>query len=34
LVVAPDGQNPTDQEIEEKTKFQEQWFKHIIIRQK
>ena len=34
LVVAPDGQNPTDQEIEEKTKFQEQWFKHIIVRQK
>lgn len=32
LVVAPDGQNPTDAEIEEQTKFQEQWFKHIIIR--
>ena len=34
LVVAPDGKNPTDKEIEEKTKFQEQWFKHIIIRTK
>ncbi len=34
LVVAPDGQNPSDQDIEEKTNFQEQWFKHIIIRQK
>lgn len=32
LVVAPDGQNPTDAEIEGKTKFQEQWFKHVIIR--
>lgn len=34
LVVIPDGQNITDKEIEEQTKFQEQWFKHIIIRQK
>ena len=34
LVVVPDGKNVTDQEIEEKTKFQEQWFKHIIVRQK
>ena len=34
LVVAPDGQNITDKEIEEKTKFQEQWFKHVIIREK
>ena len=34
LVVIPDGQNITDKGIEEKTKFQEQWFKHIIIRQK
>ena len=34
LIVAPDGKNPTDAEIEEKTKFQEQWFKHIIVRQK
>ena len=34
LIVVPDGQNPTDKEIEEKTKFQEQWFKHIIIRER
>ena len=34
LVVIPDGQNITDKEIEEKTKFQEQWFKHVIIREK
>ncbi len=34
LIVVADGQNVTDKEIEEKTKFQEQWFKHIIIRQK
>lgn len=34
LVVVPDGQKPTDKEIEEQTKFQEQWFKHTIIRQK
>ena len=34
LVVVPDGQNPNDKEIEEKTKFQEQWFKHIIIRER
>ena len=31
LIVVPDGQNPSDKEIEEQTKFQEQWFKHIII---
>jgi len=34
LIVVPDGQNPTNEEIEEKTKFQEQWFKHVIVRQK
>ena len=34
LIVVPDGQNPTDTEIEEKTKFQEQWFKHVIIRER
>lgn len=34
LIVAPEGQNPTDAEIEQKTEFQEKWFKHIIIRQK
>lgn len=32
LIVAPEGQNPTDAEIEQKTEFQEKWFKHIIIR--
>lgn len=34
LIVVPDGQNPTDQEIEEKTKFQEQWYTHILVRQR
>ena len=34
LVVVPDGQNITDKEIEEQTKFQEQWFKHIIVRKR
>ena len=34
LVVVPDGQNISDKEIEEQTKFQEQWFKHIIIRER
>ena len=35
LVVVPgDKKNITDKEIEEQTKFQEQWFKHIILRQK
>lgn len=32
LVVVPDGQNPTDKEIDEQTKFQEQWYTHVIIR--
>ena len=32
LIVVPNGQNPSNGEIEEQTKFQEQWFKHIIIR--
>ena len=32
LIVVPDGQNPTDKYIEEKIKFQEQWFKHTIVR--
>ena len=34
LIVVPNGQNITDKEIEEQTKFQEQWFKHIIVRRK
>lgn len=34
LIVVPDGQKPTDTEIEKQTKFQEQWFKHIIIHAK
>ena len=34
LIVVPDGRKITDKEIEEKTKFQEQWFKHTIIRSK
>ena len=32
LVVVPDGLQITNQFIEQKTKFQEQWFKHEIIR--
>ena len=32
LVVVPDGLKITNQFIEQKTKFQEQWFKHEIIR--
>ena len=32
LIVMPDGQNPTNEYIEQKTAFQEQWFKHTIIR--
>jgi len=32
LIVVPDGQNFSDEQIEEKIAFQEQWFKHIIIR--
>ena len=32
LVVVPDGLQITNQFIEQKTKFQEQWFKHKIIR--
>ena len=32
LVVIPDGQNITDEEIEKLTKFQEKFFNHEIIR--
>lgn len=32
LVVAPEGIELTDEEINKQTKFQEQWFEHIIIR--
>ena len=32
LVVVPDGDNFSDEDIEQKTAFQEQWFQHIIIR--
>lgn len=32
LVVVPDGLQITNQFIEQKTNFQEQWFKHKIIR--
>jgi inorganic pyrophosphatase len=33
LVVVPHGVQLADEEIETQTKFQEQWFKHEIIRQ-
>ena len=32
LVVVPEGTKLTNEEIEKDTKFQEQWFEHIIIR--
>lgn len=32
LVVIPEGQSVTDEEIEKATDFQEKWFKHSIIR--
>ena len=32
LVVAPDGKEFSDADIETQTEFQEKWFKHIIIR--
>ena len=32
LIIVPEGYNYTDEEIDEQTNFQEQYFKHIIIR--
>ncbi|OGM08504.1 inorganic pyrophosphatase [Candidatus Woesebacteria bacterium RBG_13_36_22] len=32
LVIAPKGMELSDEEIEKQINFQEQWFKHIIIR--
>lgn len=32
LVIVPIGKDLTDNEIEEKVEFQEQWFEYIIIR--
>lgn len=32
LVVAPDGKEFSDKDIELQTEFQEKWFQHIIIR--
>lgn len=32
LIVIPNGLTITDEEIESQTAFQEQWFKHVIIR--
>jgi len=32
LIVVPKGIKLSDEEIEKQTKFQEKWFKHIIIR--
>lgn len=34
LVVAPEGVNFSDEEIERLVEFQEKWFKHIILRAK
>ncbi len=32
LIVVPNGVELTDEEIDKQTKFQEQWFRHEIIR--
>lgn len=32
LIVAPEGVDLTDDEIEKQTAFQERWFKHALIR--
>ncbi len=32
LVIVPEGKSLTDQEIKKQTRFQEQWFKHVIVR--
>ncbi|EKD52647.1 MAG: Inorganic pyrophosphatase [uncultured bacterium] len=32
IVVIPEGENVTDEEIESLTQFQEKFFKHIIVR--
>lgn len=32
LVVIPEGESVTDEEIEKMTAFQEKWFKHEIVR--
>jgi inorganic pyrophosphatase len=32
LVVIPEGETITDEEIEKMTEFQEKWFKHEIVR--
>lgn len=32
LIVVPEGFEITDEEIENKTAYQEKWFKHIILR--
>jgi inorganic pyrophosphatase len=32
LVIVPEGQEFTDEEIEKQLEFQEKWFKHEIIR--
>lgn len=34
LVVVEDGKNFSDEEIEKVVAFQEQWFKHVLIREK
>jgi len=33
LVVVPDGQEVSDEEIEKSTEFQEKFFEHIIVRE-
>jgi len=32
IVIVPTGKNLSDVQIERQVKFQEQWFKHVIIR--
>jgi len=33
LIVIPEGETITDEEIEKAVEFQEKWFKHIIVRE-
>lgn len=34
LIISPDGKDFSDSEIEKLTKFQEKWFKHVVLRKK
>lgn len=32
LIITPNGEDLSDEEIEQLTQFQEKWFKHVILR--